>query len=67
MEFIREWAYCIVSTIVLFTIVEMVVPSGNMKKSAIFFYLSLYTIDIQCVISFNKSRVDNRLNFTSGV
>ena len=46
MEFIREWAYCIVSTIVLFTIIEMIVPSGNIKKSAIFVLSIIVSITI---------------------
>lgn len=36
ITFIREWAYCIVAVIVLLTIVEMLIPNGNIKKNAIF-------------------------------
>jgi len=36
MTFVREWTYGIVTTIVLFTIVEMILPNGNIKKNAIF-------------------------------
>jgi len=46
MTFIREWAYCIVGTIVLFTIVEMLIPNGNMKKNAIFVFGIIASITI---------------------
>lgn len=36
MSFIKEWSYCIVAVIILFTIVEMIVPNGSMKKHAVF-------------------------------
>jgi len=36
MTFIRNWSNCIIVVIILFSIVEMIVPNGNMKKHVMF-------------------------------
>jgi len=46
MTFIREWAYCIVTVIILFTIVEMMIPSGNIKKNALFVFGIIASVTI---------------------
>ena len=71
MQYIIEWTNCIISVTILFTIVELIVPDGNQKKTILMVTGIMTTIAIvspvleMFVNGFEMSEVFNIDEFTS--